>query len=389
MKMARLSAAVVAGSICLLLAAAKTDAATLTAPASPAAGAAQPPVISPVAEKADADAKTSKSADFPVPGFGSEAAPTVTRKIGSVTTPDFIRVNSGERIDCGGGTITYSGKGGLLLEDVHDVVVQNCRFQSTLTQIPTQIGGKKVERTVSTCRRELLPLDTFGCGVGVFIKGQSYNIAIIHNSFAHCGEKCAGAWTEGLSRMPNGKVPTPDRITFAYNDFSDSYFGIAVGVSAAVEDSDMAENERVTFAFNRCDHVFRRCARFASGAQGDETNNVIRHWVWTGSDCGPRRGFGPSTTGGARVLLRANVIDADGSCPQAIDVSSYRNQNSPGEGRGIGWLKIDSAWPNLLLNGARDQDNQPETVALTVPEYKVLPAREVEAFVNANVGPKP
>jgi hypothetical protein len=366
MKMTRLSAAIVASCICLLLGAATS--ARAADPGTP-----------------DATAPTSASA---IPGFGSAAAPTTTRKLTSMTTPEFIRASSGDRIDCGGGTITYSGKGGILIEDVHDVVIQNCRFESTLTQIPTQIGGRKVERTESVCKNAMLPRDTFGCGIAVFIRGEAYNIAIIHNAFTRCGEKCVGVWTEGMRRLADGKVPTPDRVTIAYNDFSNSYFGIAVGVNAGVEDSAMAPNERVTFAFNRCDGVFRRCARFASGAQGDETNNVIRHWAWTGSNCAALRGFGPSTTGGARLLLRANVIDAAGSCPQAVDNAYYRNEFSPGEGRGTGMVKVDPARPNLLLNGAEDQASQPETVNLEVPEYGVLPADQVESFVKANVGPK-
>jgi hypothetical protein len=367
MKTARLSATIVAISICLLL------------------GTATGATAAPAADDPGAGTKTEPA----IPGFGSATSPTTTRKIGSTTTPDFIKVNSGERIDCGGGTITYSGKGGFLIEDVHDVVIQNCRFESTLTQIPTHIGGREVHMTESVCGRAMLPRDTFGCGIAVFIRGQSYNIAIIHNAFTRCGEKCIAVWTEGRNRTPDGKVPTPDRVTIAYNDFSRSYFGIAIGVTAAVEDNEMAQNERVTFAFNRCDGVFRRCARFASGAQGDETNNVIRHWTWAGSDCRGRRGFGPSTTGGARVLLRGNVLDADGSCPQAVDNSFYRNEFSPGEGRGMGMVKVDSGYPNLLANGAQEAANQPDAVTFDVPKYHVLPADQVEAFVKANVGPKP
>jgi hypothetical protein len=327
--------------------------------------------------------------DDAIPGFGSAAAPTTTRRIDSITTPDFIRVQSGEQIDCGGSKITYSGRGGFLIQDAHDVVIQNCRFESTLTQIPTQIGGKPVTRTDSMCKRALIPYDVFGCGVAIFIRGNSYNIAIVHNAFTHCGEKCVGGWSIGLERDANGKAPTPDRITIAYNDFSDSYFGGGFGETASIEDSGLADNERTTFAFNRCDGVFRRCLRFASHAVGDETNNVIRHWVWDGSDCGGRRGFGPSTTGGAHLLLRANVYDAAGSCPRVVDISSYRNASSYGEGRGIGFVRMDPQYPDLLKNGAEEEPEQSDTATIDVPSYPVLPASEVEAYVNAHVGPKP
>ena len=329
--------------------------------------------------------------DEAIPGFGSATAPTTTRKLDSVTTADFIRVQSGERIDCGGGTITYNGKGALMIENVHDVVIQNCRFESTLTQIPTQIGGKPVERTQSTCMHPRTPYDVFGCGVAVFIRGSAYNIAILHNSFTRCGEKCIGVWSIGMARDDKGKAPTPDRITIAYNDFSDSYFGIAFGANAAIEDEALADHERATFAFNRCDGVYRRCARFASRAEGDETNNVIRHWTWPGATgCGPLRGFGPSSTGGAILVLRANVYDAtDGACPHVVDISSYRNENSPGEGRGIGLLHVDPQYPEALKNGAEEAPEPPGAQTVDVPSYPVLPASEVEAYVNAHVGPKP
>jgi hypothetical protein len=248
-----------------------------------------------------------------------------------------------------------------------------------------------VVRTESVCKRARIPLDTFGCGVAVYVRGQSYNVAILHNAFTRCGEKCIAVWSEGLARTPEGKAPTPDRITIAYNDFRDTYFGIAIGANAGLEDSALAENERVTFAFNRCDGVFRRCARFASGAKGDETDNVIRRWTLEGPDCGKGRGFGPSTTGGARVQLRANVLDAAGSCPKGVDNTFYGNAaiSASGDDRGLGLLRNDPDYPDKLENGAEEDLGRDDQARLEVPPYRVLPATEVEAFVDAHVGPKP
>jgi len=328
-------------------------------------------------------------------GFGAGVRTTQIRDLSSYVSASYpgkpiaemIRLESGDLVDCHGGWIVYSGQGGFMIADQSNIVIRNCRFASTLTQVPTQIGGVPVHETVSHCRDAVLPREVFGCGVAIMIKGQARDIYIVNNDFTKCGEKCIAMGTEGLApHLPDGSTPAPDMITIRLNKLTNSYFGIVAMVQKGISEAGMPHPIRVSVVDNLFDGVFRRAAR----GQGesvliDETNNVIRNWTWPGSNCGGGRGFGPSSLGSAQLLLRANVFDASGgACPEVTNISDY--VATDGSHRGMGSIRFDPAHPDLLLNNAARQESQPESVTFAPPDYPVLDASAVEAFVSAHAG---
>jgi hypothetical protein len=248
------------------------------------------------------------------------------------------------------GPVKLVGSGLMLqIADVSNVILRRVSFSGSNTGL---------------CAHPHQPTDVKHCGIPVLIKGRVRDVWIDHDQFDHCGEKCLEIWNEALApNDPSGFSPTPDLITVSNSRFSDSYFCMAAGVSAATPDRAIRPGgERITVVGDVFDRCFRRSVRAASGAQIDETGNLIARWgPPNGTDCrGEAFGFGPSAVGGGQILLEANTFVPwpDGPCKEAVDTSDYESR-ALGTERGRGALR---AIGNRLTGGARLTENDPTLV---------------------------
>jgi pectate lyase len=195
------------------------------------------------------------------------------------------------------------------------------------------------------------------CGVPISIIDAVSHVWLDQDGFDRCGEKCLEIWSLGPGR-------TPDAITVSNSTFSNSYFCAAVGVSAHTAVPPPG-SERVTFLNNTFDHCYRRSVRAASGAWVHEIDNVIKDW---GPSTGPCRaggyGFGPSSVGGAQLLLEGNTFIAGPVCKEAVNIAGYHVARS-GE-RGAGAVRAGN---NRTENGATVKESL--RAAVFTPPYRL------------------
>jgi pectate lyase len=244
----------------------------------------------------------------------------------------------------------------LQIADQSNVVIQGMTFSSAA-------GG--------ACSAPQRPQDVKHCGIPINVKGRVTNVWIDHNLFTHCGEKCVEIWNEARAGLdPSGFTPAPDLITVSNNRFAQSYFCMAVGISAATPNSAIRPNgERVTVVGNTFDGCFRRSVRAASGADVHEVGNLIERWgPAAGSNCeGQNYGFGPSAVGGGEILLERNTFVPwpNGPCKEAVDTSDYDSRVT-GVDRGRGFVR---AIGNQVVAGATITENNPG--AVFTPPYRL------------------
>lgn len=273
------------------------------------------------------------------------------------------------------GPVTLVSNGTTLeIDGQSNIVIRDVAFHSSLSDHPE-------------CKHIGSPRESARCGVAIYILGESRNIWIDHNDFTQCGEKCLEIWAQPTrGEAGGGRLVGPDLITISDNRFTNSYYGAAVGVYAQTPESELPEHERVTFYGNLFDNIFRRSPRVASHAWAHVFNNVIRDWGGRDSCVGAAKGFGPSSVGGAQMVLENNVFEAwpsRGACKAPLDLSEYGVNH--GLYRGEGFARASGS---ATANGATIAEVGAGEVfdpRASYP-YQLLPTDAVARSVKANAG---
>jgi pectate lyase len=271
--------------------------------------------------------------------------PTIAQAAGNpvVRLTQKVRIGSNKTL-LGPATITASNIVMLEIRNQSNVIVQGVQFVGDL-------AGNCAEQGQGTW-----PERVRRCGVPISILDAVSHVWLDRVGFDRCGEKCLEIWSLGPGR-------TPDAITVSNSTFSNSYFCSAVGVSAHTAVPPPG-SERVTFIGNTFDHCYRRSVRAASGAWVHEIHNVIKNWgASTGTCRGGGYGFGPSSVGGAQLLLEGNIFIAGPVCKEAVNIADY-HVVSLGVERGTGAVRSEN---NRSEDGATISESSP--AAVFTPPY--------------------
>ncbi len=271
--------------------------------------------------------------------------PTIAQAAGNpvVRLTQEVGIGSNKTL-LGPATITASNIVMLEIRHQSNIVVQGIKFVGELAGNCAEQGQRGSSEGVTHC------------GVPILVLDAASHLWFDRNSFDRCGEKCLEIWSLGPGR-------TPDAITVSNSTFSNSYFCSAVGVSAHTAVPPPG-SERVTFIGNTFDHCYRRSVRAASGAWVHEFHNVIKEWgPSTGTCRGGGYGFGPSSVGGAQLLLEGNIFIAGPVCKEAVNIADY-HKRSLGVERGIGAVRSEN---NRSEDGAIISESSP--AAVFTPPY--------------------